>query len=321
VGRRALGTDISSLSVFLAKIKSTPLSDQQLKELEQWGKSLISTLNLHSPETRLQGWRKYQKNISCKKTWPIRKLLAISLRQIDKLPAEEQRSFARCVLLRTGQWALDCREEIPNADEVRSKLSFFLADMLSGAREFTAALPHQRFSAICLQRSAIGLENDPCWRKLAPPKLILTSPPYPGVHVLYHRWQVLGRRETPAPFWIAGASDGHGASFYTFGGRHETKLRQYYAVAQQAFSSVANLATQDTVVAQMVAFSDVSWQLPAYLKMMECAGFIEWKIPELANSEDGRTWRRVPNRKWYADAIGKTPSSSEVVLFHKKADK
>jgi hypothetical protein len=39
-------------------------------------------------------------------------------------------------------------------------------------------------------------------------KLIVTSPPYPGVHVLYHRWHVDGRRETPAPYWIAGCNDG-----------------------------------------------------------------------------------------------------------------
>lgn len=318
LGRQALGTDISSLSVFLAKTKSTALSDRQLKEVEGWGKSLIAKLNLRRREGTLQGWEKYQKNISCKKTWPIRKLLAISLQEINKLATNEQKSFARCALLRTGQWALDCREEIPNAEEVRKKLNFFLADMISGAREFAAALPHQHFSPLCLQRSAIGLEQDQCWRELPLPRLILTSPPYPGVHVLYHRWQVLGRRETPAPFWIAGALDGHGASFYTFGGRHETELRQYYAVAQEAFSSLAKLSTQETVVAQMVAFSDISWQLPAYLRMMESAGFIEWQIPEIANGDDGRAWRTVPNRKWYADANGKTPSSIEVVLFHRK---
>jgi hypothetical protein len=54
----------------------------------------------------------------------------------------------------------------------------------------------------------IGLEDVPRLKTWMPPKLVLTSPPYPGVHVLYHRWQVDGRKETPLPFMIAGKLDG-----------------------------------------------------------------------------------------------------------------
>ena len=32
--------------------------------------------------------------------------------------------------------------------------------------------------------------------KNSPPKLVVTSPPYPGVHVLYHRWQTWAGRES-----------------------------------------------------------------------------------------------------------------------------
>ena len=190
--------------------------------------------------------------------------------------------------------------------------------MISGAREFAAALSAPLVEAICLHRSAVGMEQDSLFRKLTKPKLILTSPPYPGVHVLYHRWQVLGRKESPAPFWIAGSLDGQGASFYTFGGRSQKDLRKYYTEAGKAFSSIASLAAKDTIVVQMVAFSDTAWQLPAYLKMMESAGFAEHCIPEVSNASDGRAWRKVPNRKWYANVNGETPSSTEVVLFHKK---
>jgi hypothetical protein len=54
----------------------------------------------------------------------------------------------------------------------------------------------------CLNRSAVGIEFEKCMQDAGRPKLVLTSPPYPGLHVLYHRWQVKGRRETPAPFWV-----------------------------------------------------------------------------------------------------------------------
>jgi hypothetical protein len=50
--------------------------------------------------------------------------------------------------------------------------------------------------------------------------------------------------------------------------------------------------------------------------MHEC-GFVEQKHPDLSNHQDGRAWRSVPNRKWYADKSGATSGSKEVVLFHK----
>ena len=59
------------------------------------------------------------------------------------------------------------------------------------------------------------------------PKLVLTSPPYPGVHVLYHRWQVDGRKEAPLPFMIANKLDGAGSSYYTMGDR-KYRLRRTY---------------------------------------------------------------------------------------------
>ena len=57
------------------------------------------------------------------------------------------------------------------------------------------------------------------------PRLVLTSPPYPGVHVLYHRWQVDGRKEAPLPFMIANKLDGAGLSYYTMGDRKYPGLK------------------------------------------------------------------------------------------------
>jgi hypothetical protein len=176
-----------------------------------------------------------------------------------------------------------------------------------------------RLRPMCLLRSAVGIELDPRVRRFSPPKLILTSPPYPGVHVLYHRWQVHGRRETPAPFWIASSKDGCGASYYTFGDRHRAELSTYYSTAAAAFRSISQIADPQTVLVQMIAFSDASWQLPKYLEVMEQNGFVETRLPSIDNSLDGRVWRSVPNRKWYADQRGPTSSSKEVVLFHRLA--
>ena len=92
----------------------------------------------------------------------------------------------------------------------------------------------------------MGIEADPLITS-SPIKLVLTSPPYPGVHVLYHRWQVEGRRETPTPYWITNMSDGNGASFYTFGDRGQNELHAHYAQALAAFSSIARVSNPNTV--------------------------------------------------------------------------
>src|SRR5207244_3212553 len=150
-----------------------------------------------------------------------------------------------------------------------------------------------------------------------PPRLVLTSPPYAGVHVLYHRWQILGRRETAAPFWIANTLDGNGPAHYTFGDRKRRDLSPYFVGIQGAFRSVVTLADRNTTVVQMVAFSHRDQQLPGYLAALNRAGLRELFLPDLANAPDGRVWRVTPNRKWYARTRGAVPPSDEVVLFHR----
>jgi hypothetical protein len=323
LGRRAVGSDINSLAVFLTEIKTSLFSSIELEHVCSWAARLIPKLNLHKRSFSAHEWVDlgYQRNINGRTTWPVRKTLELALQTLPQLESDREQKLGRCALLRTAQWALDCREDVPCAKEVRERFLFFVEEMVDGARNFALAVRNNRPDpkVICLHRSAIGIETEPAMTSVGCPALILTSPPYPGVHVLYHRWQVLGRRETPAPYWIAGTLDGAGASFYTFGDRNQSRLRKYYEQATLAFSSIAKIASRETIVAQMVAFSEPSWQLGAYLEVMEECGLSEQKFPQIANHDDGRVWRCVPNRKWYADRGGATGASKEVVLFHKRS--
>lgn len=320
LGRRAMGTDVSSLATFTAKVKTTPLSENDFETINNWTNGSGERLNLRNPPVRATEWieQGYQKNISGKNTWPIRKTLELALASLEELPSEKQQNFVRCALLGTAQWALDSRKEIPSAKEFRKHFLAHLASMEQGAREFSASLKglsQGSLEAACLNRSVVGIEEDP---QVAnnPPRLVLTSPPYPGVHAIYHRWQVQGRKETPAPFWIANTLDGQGGAFYTFGDRRQQNLAGYYDQLHAAFNSIARVVDRETLLIQMVAFSDPSWQLPRYLEVMEEANFTEFESPFPSSSPDGRLWRHVPNRKWYADQKGDTASSKEVALFH-----
>ncbi len=328
LGRRVLGTDISSLAVFLSEVKSCVLEDRHLKGIRTWVEGVAPKLNIWRPAQRASAWADmgYQRNINSKETWRIRKLIELVLAESSSLRTMEEKQFARCIALRTGQWALDCRRRIPPVKDFRKQFEIHAAEMLRGAAMYGRAVRNARpvgteisnqGQSLYLHRSVVGVENEVRLGAYMPIKLVLTSPPYPGVHVLYHRWQVQGRRETAAPFWITSCLDGQGASHYTFGDRNAYGLHNYFEQALAAFRSLSRVIERETLVVQMVAFSEPEWQLKQYMGMMCEAGFAEIKLPELANSPDGRVWRAVPNRKWYASQRGATPSSSEVVLFHR----
>jgi len=327
LGRKAIGTDINPLSLFVTKAKTIPLSEMDIARVQNWAVRLIPALNLRSPAITGGKWAEggYQRNIGSRSTWPIRKTLGLALGHVSLLRTDRQRRFARCALLRTGQWALDCRATVPSAKQFREQFLEYLGEMIEGTREYARALNDGTSSSpeetnktpLCVGRSAIGIETDPALATSFPPALILTSPPYPGVHVLYHRWQVRGRRETPAPFWIVGSPDGNGSSYYTFGDRKCLGLESYYDHLRRAYHSLARIASTNTVLVQLVAFTDPSWQLPRYLGILQEAGFEEMRFDSIANSEDGRIWREVPHRKWHAALNGKADSAKEVVLIHR----
>jgi hypothetical protein len=105
-----------------------------------------------------------------------------------------------------------------------------------------------------LHRSAVGLEDDERMAEMGAPHLVLTSPPYPGVHVLYHRWQVDGRKEASLPFMIANKLDGAGSSYYTMGDRKYPELRTYFENIKATMSSVAALADKAPLLCRCSRF-------------------------------------------------------------------
>jgi hypothetical protein len=186
--------------------------------------------------------------------------------------------------------------------------------MVQGARALRAAVKENghRPTVEIIRRSAVDLEKDERLQAWRPPRLVVTSPPYPGVHVLYHRWQVDGRKETPLPFMIANKLDGATNSYYTMGDRKYPELRTYFDNIRATMSSVAALANRRTIIVQMLAFSDASWQLPRYLETMEEAGLHEVFLSTLEGHRDGPAMAQRAR-----SSLVQRPNV--VVLLHKKA--
>jgi hypothetical protein len=322
-GRRFVGCDLNPLAAFVTRVKTTPLTAADADEVVAWADLLQDHVNLHAQYAPHGTWAAYQRNLP----WTKRKALEMALDTLCVLWGGRRRRFARCTLLKTGQWALDCRLEVPRLDAFLAAHRRDAADMASAAQAFGATVTRafgsppsscrRRCRLLC--RPAQGLELDGRLpREWLPPRLVLTSPPYVGVHVLYHRWQIQGRKETPAPFWLADCQDGHGTAHYTFGDRRRKDIETYMGHLLEAFRSVAALLDQKSLVVQLVAFSKPEAQLPPYLEVMQAAGLEETDVCGFAGSFE-RVSRIVPNRKWYARVKGdRLPERQEVLLVHRK---
>jgi DNA methylase len=314
LGRRLIGVDINALAHFVTTVRTRPISSEDEEVIRRWAQLVAKFVS--------------DSDIGWIARAPVRNLptsvglfmsgaidLTITMRG-------RQRAFARCALLRLGQWALDCRDfDAPRRKKLASRLPELIEEMFEGLREFNRVCRAAHISGggvvrnrVLLNRSAVGLEEEPIFAEQGVrPRLVLTSPPYPGVNVLYHRWQYKGRKETPAPYWIANVPDGYGQSFYTGGSRTPTGLKNYVNMIIGAFRSVARILAPSGYVVQLVGFSDASKHLPLYLRCMRAAGLEECEI------HGDRLARRVPNRKWYAKLKGDVDASTELLLIHRRS--
>lgn len=317
-GRHVIGNDLNSLAAFIAKVKVTGLTLAETRSLRRWATRDVPSFTYDRAIEEIVEFVDpiKTKNLSLPRARFIKKGVTAALASISGLPTRHAQDFARCAVLKVGQWALDGRSRHTPLADFRERLQATTAEMLDALSLLSAQMDQSGGRATLLNGDASDLPNsdvfrDPCRRV----SLVVTSPPYPGVHVLYHRWQVDGRRETPAPYWIAGCNDGQGAAFYNFGDRREAAADKYFQTSLGTLQAIRRVMRDGGTMVQMVAFNRPEEQLPRYLENMEAAGFAEYAVD--GTGIDRRIWREVPNRKWHANLNGKTHSSNEVVLIHR----
>lgn len=315
LGRRIIGVDINSLAHFVAEVRTRPLSPRDTAAVGCWvSDASIFLSNPHLDSGGRMGIRNMPLSLD--------RFLNQAISTTADLGNRRQRMFARCLLLRLGQWALDGRESrVPKRSRLIAHMGILCKQMLNGLDQFVeatreAGVRKSQISSrrVLLNRTAVGLESDRRIQAIEPkPRLVITSPPYPGVHVLYHRWQHLGRRETSAPYQIAGLEDGHPGSHYTGGSRSSTGLTHYFGMIEQVFGSVREVVSPKAIVIQVVGFSDPRTQLRRYNRAMKNSGF------EAIRNSSGRPVvlkRMVQNRKWYHRVKTGRDGGVERVLFH-----
>lgn len=316
LGRKAIGSDINELATFLTEVKVTRLTEDERSAIQRWAIHKVSELRYSDPLEDGCGFLDYvPRNLNLPAARGLRKTISQCICTLDNdLPTFAARQFARCVLLNVGQWALNGRRRIPSVSEFRSRVCLTAREMLLGAAELENTLQRCTspvFEPVIRQNDAERIDLDEKIDAAGAADLVVTSPPYPGIHMLYHRWQVDGRKETDAPYWIAARKDGAGATHYNFADRRRYAEDGYFEKALRSFAAIRRVMRRGGIIVQMVAFSDPDRQLRRYLSMMERAGF-----NELREKYQQRIWREVPGRRWHANLKGDLPSGKEVVLIH-----
>jgi hypothetical protein len=314
LGRYGFGVDINSLAYFVALSKTTPITLTDITQLREWASNIHFYQLEDYPSLEIDELRRH---------FPKRFLLALDsiLDSVDALKNQSAKRLARLIMLKVYQSTLSDRNGYPTASLIRHKIGMELEKVILGLEKFISACKDVGFtkqdiisSRKLLNRSSIGIETENNIKdKINPPRLVFTSPPYPGVHVLYNRWQIASRKETFLPYYISQMNDSQPDAYYTFGGRSKAGVIKYFELVVQSFLSISKIIHREAVIAQLVGFSDSNVQLPLYLKAMQKAGYKEI-FPLSAGGE--RLWRDVPNRRWYTNIGEKWDASREVLIFH-----
>lgn len=320
-GRRAIGCDLNSLAVFLTNVKCTSLSPEEAAAVVEWAHVIVPTLKYSAPLDSAEATLcpRRTRNLDLPECRPLKKIIALALESIRQIPTNHARSFARAVLLNVGQWALNGRKTPASVTGFRDKLRRTALSMLAGAGELGALRKQpggSLLAPILIEDSAEHLPDHDPFRAGEKADLVITSPPYPGIHILYHRWQVDGRKESPAPYWIAGCQDGRGNAFYNFADRR-SEDDVYFERSLNTLTAIREVTKDGATMVQMLAFAEPRRHLRRYLENMALAGFREIRQDlDLGRASHRRIWRDVPRRSWHARMKGNLESAREVVLVH-----
>ena len=316
LGRNSIGIDLNPVGVFCSKFKTNILSSRNIAELDDFFYDLMRSKMEKLP--KYKGPEFITKGLSL----DFLSLVQEVKKRIKYLKSKKSQIFATGVLLR------ECKLLCDNPYRKFDRYEFFKKLFSDYELLVMESVLHnesvkRHFKNENLDRPFVkvykGSVDSDRTKKLVQKtsgkiKLIMTSPPYPGKHILYHKWQTDGRKENYLPQWIIDSEEYEKESHYVMGSRSKIGVQTYFETIKRCYSGVNELIDKGALVVQVVAFSDRRTQFLPFLEAMNQSGFKE--IKNLARSYDRRLWRDVPNRKWHAQQT--LAKCKEVVLFHQK---
>ena len=324
LSRLSVGTDISELAEFVSRTKTSILSHKESRAVRASLPELYSCLD--SPDLPSTS-PPPQRNLDSVEAKLLVAQIVRALGWATSMPTRKLERFARCAVLKAGQLVMNGKRFLPEPAVFDADIDRVIKKMLEvtteyrrtvlAADSFCPARGEKR--TLTINSPADALAGYILKSNRPPPSLVLTSPPYPGVHILYHRWQLNGGKETSLPFYIADRRDGEGLSHYCMHARKQDGGTRYFSLIKETFQSLRDCLVPSSTVVQLVAFPDPERQLPSYLRTMREAGYQEYLSASVLLHKTTEMKRTVPNRKWYTNIPGvtKSNSSKEFILVHR----
>jgi len=314
-GRKVICSDINALASFVTMAKAWPLRESSLIKLEQWFGESSRRLRRSDEVDFIPVLTRTGKEYS-----PKTHGLLLSLRNLaSRIPQPPVRRVALLIALQVGKLCFDCREKPPSPRILIRKFEEVYHKAILSANQYSSECYkwgfHQNITDnLKVYNCSILKLADKLAKQKRKVDLVLTSPPYPGTHVLYNRWQIHGRGETDLPYNLLHLQDGQSTSFYTFGDRNEAENRTYFEQLERAFQELREVLERFTLLAQVISFPDPKRQLSRYRRLMETAGY---KEVFLDRTHRNVIRREIPNRRWYAKYNDGATPAIEYIIIHK----
>ena len=136
-GRLAIGSDINSLSVFVSDVKTRLYSSDDLDRVAEWCRRVeVDEHGVAVMPVDLQSLG-YFRNLMGDELADQRRVLVGAVAALNEIESPKVRALARCVVLRTAQWALDMRQEVPGFEQIQSALGENATATVDAARAAT----------------------------------------------------------------------------------------------------------------------------------------------------------------------------------------
>ena len=239
------------------------------------------------------------------------------LKRLKKVKNKKTNDFLKLLILRSMQSTLHNTRPISEFEVFKQKIKSNCFDMLDGMNELETNVKLNSSKEIVSSSNIYNRSAAKCLinknLKRKKTKLIITSPPYPGINIYYGTWQIHGRRNTSLPYLILGMDRPLNRSILNFQHPKTKDLKIYFKTMEKIFSSLYKASNKKTLLMQLVAFNKLDGILDEYLATMKKCGFKEIQL-----NGKKRIWRDVPSRSWQSTYAKKDlPSSKEVLLLHK----
>ena len=318
LNRRVVGIDLNPIAYFVTKVKITKLSKAQIDKIELWAFLMSQNLNykLKNDQFTKEALSLINyKGLGRKDIFNLKTIIkgtSFYLEKLKEIRDKKVKDFLKLLILRCLHSTLHDKRPIADFHIFKRKIRSNSLDMLEGMSALDKYLINSRnkFSIYSKSSTKINKTKELKSKKV---KLIITSPPYPGINISYSRWQIHGRRNTTLPYLVLGIPVPENKSIFNFQSPRNKTYNLYFDKLKTIFKSIKKICSKNTIILQLVAFNHENGLFEKYLKTMEECGFKELKM-----KSNGYVWRKVPNRSWQARFVkGDIAASNEVLLLHK----